>query len=104
MIEISAAAEQKLFEILARKKQDILRLLIEIKGRGPAGFEHNIRFISENEKPEDVIVVEAGKLRFFIERDNADNLKGSTIDFITATGGFQIDDPNPPWVGSDPLV
>ena len=104
MIEITAAAEQKLLEILAEKKQDILGLLIGIKGHGPAGFEHNMQFISENEKPEDVIVAEVGKLRVLIERDNADNLKGSTIDFITATGGFQIDNPNSPWVWSDPLA
>ena len=40
MIEITAAAKQRLLKLLAEKKGDIIGLLVGIKGRGPNGFEH----------------------------------------------------------------
>ncbi|MEK6588864.1 MAG: NifU family protein, partial [Chloroflexota bacterium] len=102
MIEITAAAQQKLLELLAEKKQDLLGLLVGIKGRGPDGFEHVMRFISASEKPEDAFVTAIGKLRIIIERQSADNLKGATIDF--SPSGFNIENPNKAWVWSDPLA
>lgn len=103
MIEITAAAQQKLLELLAQKDQDILGLLVGIKGRGPNGFEHFMRFISGGEKPDEAVVTTVGELRIFVPPDNADNLKGSTIDYSPARGSFNIDNPNPAWVWSDPL-
>ena len=104
MIEITAAAKQRLLDLLAEKQGDIIGLLVGIKGRGPNGFEHFMRFISESEKPEDALVTAVGELRIFIDRASADKLKGSTIDFSPAKGGFDIDNPNPAWVWSDPLA
>jgi len=104
MIEITAAAQQRLQEILAEKEGDLLGLLVGIKGRGPAGFEHYMRFIGESDKPEGALVTAVGELRIFIPPDNADNLKGSTIDFSSAKGAFNIENPNPAWVWPDPLA
>ena len=104
MIEITDAAQQKLMEILAQKEGDILGLLVGINGRGPGGFAHYMRFITESEVPEDAVVTEAGDLKVFIEGESADNLKGSTIDFSPAMGGFDIDNPNPAWVWDNPLA
>ena len=104
MIEITAAAQQKLLELLAEKKQAIFGLLVGIKGRGPSGFEHVMRFISASEKPEDAFVTAVGELRIIIERQSADNLRGATIDFSPVKGGFNIENPNKAWVWSDPLA
>ena len=103
MIEITDAAKAKLLEVLAEKEDANLGLLVSIKGRGPAGFEHAMRFVTEEEKPEDVIVTKVGELTVYIESENADDLKDSTIDFIPEAGGFKIDNPNPVFTWSDPL-
>ena len=104
MIEITAAALQKFQELLAEKEGDMLGLLVGIKGRGPGGFEHFMRFIGEGDKPEGAIVTAIGELQIFIPPDSADNLKGSTIDFSPVKGAFNIENPNPAWVWPDPLA
>jgi len=104
MIEITAAALKRFQELLAEKEGDMLGLLVGIKGRGPAGFEHYMRFIDESDKPEGAVVAAVGELQIFIPPDSANNLKGSTIDFSPAKGAFNIENPNPAWVWPDPLA
>jgi len=104
LIEITPAAQQKLLQLLAEKKQDLLGLLMGIKGRGPAGFEYVMRFVSAADKPEDAVALTAGGLNVFIERQHADSLKGARVDFSPMRGGFSIDNPNPAWAWDDPVA
>lgn len=103
MIEITAEAQGKIQELMAQKEEEILGLLVGINGRGPNGFAHYMRFVTESEVPEDAVVTEVGDLQVYIEGESAENLKGSTIDFFPLKGGFDIDNPNPAWVWEDPL-
>lgn len=103
MIEITDAAKVKLLEVLAEKEGAKMGLLVSIKGRGPGGFDHAMRFVTEEEKPEDAIVTQFGELTVYIEPEYADNLKDSAIDFIPEAGGFKIENPNPVFAWSDPL-
>lgn len=104
MIEITDAAQQKLVEILSSREEQIVGLRVAIKGRGPAGFDHSMQFVLAGEEPEDAVIAEAGELRVFILQESVDSLKGSKIDFIPATGSFDIDNPNPPFAWEDPLA
>ncbi|MCH7588088.1 MAG: NifU family protein [Chloroflexi bacterium] len=103
MIDITDAAQAKLLEVLAGKEDGERGLLVSIKGRGPGGFEHAMRFVTDEEKPEDVIVTQIGELTVYIEPEYADNLKGSAIDFLPEAGGFKIENPNPVFAWSDPI-
>lgn len=103
MFEITAGAQQKLLEMWAGKKHSSLGILIGIAGRGPNGFEYVMRFIKEDEKLDYESATEIDDLHVYIDAESVDNLKGSTIDYIAAEGGFKIDNPNPVWVWSDPL-
>lgn len=104
MIEITDAAQRQLLEILDSREEEIVGLHVAISGRGPAGFDHSMQFVLAGEEPEDGVITEAGELRIFIEQESVDNLKGSKIDFIPARGGFDIDNPNSPFVWDDPLA
>jgi Fe/S biogenesis protein NfuA len=105
MIEITPAAQQKLLELMAAKKQpDLIGLLLAIKGRGPAGFDYSLRFVSERDRPAEAVEAAAGDLRVFVEREQADQLRGAVIDFLPAHGSFNIDNPNPAWVWDNPLA
>lgn len=103
MIDITTEAQEKLMQLYAEKQPEPIGLLVGISGRGPAGFEHFMRFIGEDEKPEDAVTAEVGELRVYTDPESAKNLKGSTISFSPMAGGFQIDNPNPPWVWDDPI-
>jgi len=104
LIEITEAAQEKLLEIQNSREEKIVGLKVAIKGRGPAGFDHSMQFVVAGEEPEDAVVTEAGELRIYVEQDSVDNLKGSKINFMPATGQFDIDNPNPPFVWDDPLA
>ncbi len=104
MIEITDAAQQKLAEILGSREEEIVGLHIAIKGRGPGGFDHSMQFVLAGEEPEDAVITEAGELRIYVEQENVDNLKGCKIDFIPATGSFDINNPNPPFAWDDPVA
>jgi Fe/S biogenesis protein NfuA len=104
LIEITDTAQQKLLEILSSREEEIVGMQVAIKGRGPAGFDHSMQFVIAGEEPEDAVITEAGELRIYVEQQNVDNLQGCKIDFIPATGSFDIDNPNPPFVWDDPLA
>jgi len=104
MIEITDVAQEKLLEMLSSRAEDIVGMQVAIKGRGPTGFEHSMQFVIAGEEPENAVVTEAGELRIFVEQENVDNLAGATINFIPATGGFDIDNPNSPFSWDDPLA
>ncbi len=103
MIEITEGAQQQLLEIVNSREEEIVGLRVAIKGRGPAGFDHSMQFVLAGEEPENAVSTEVGELRIFVEQEDADNLKGAKIDFIPETGGFDIDNPNPPFVWDDPV-
>ncbi|MFQ5942311.1 MAG: NifU family protein [Anaerolineales bacterium] len=103
MIEITSAAQEKLLEIVNSREEEIVGLRVAIRGRGPAGFDHSMQFVLAGEEPEDAVITEDGDLRVFVDQDQADSLQGSKINFIPATGNFDIDNPNPPFVWDDPL-
>jgi Fe/S biogenesis protein NfuA len=63
-----------------------------------------MQFVIAGEEPEGALITEAGELRIYVEQENVDNLKGAKIDFIPATGSFDIDNPNPPFAWDDPLA
>lgn len=103
MIEITDAAREQLIEIVNSRAEKIVGLRVAIKGRGPAGFDHSMQFVLAGEEPENAVTTEVGDLRIFVEQEDAESLEGAKIDFIAETGGFDIDNPNPPFVWDDPV-
>lgn len=103
MIEITDAAQRQLLEIVNSREEKIVGLRVAIKGRGPTGFDHSMQFVLAGEEPENAVTSEIGELRIFFEQEDAENLKGAKIDFIAETGGFDIDNPNPPFAWDDPI-
>ena len=103
MIEVTEAAQKRLLEIVNSREEKIVGLRVAIKGRGPAGYDHSMQFVIAGEEPEGAVVTEAGEIQIFVDKQDADSLENSKIDFIPATGSFDIDNPNPPFVWDDPV-
>lgn len=101
MITITDAARDKFKELLAARGSDNLALWVAIRGRGPQDFIYDLRIINEADTNEADQLVELDGLRLYVDAESADNLKGATVDFITAQNGFKITNPNPMW--TDPL-
>ena len=102
MVTLTDAARDKILALLAAEGREGLALRFAIDGRGPGGFQYKLGFVGPEEQRADDTVVEAGGVRVYVDPASAENLKGTTIDFVeTPTqSGFKIDNPNPVW--SDP--
>ncbi len=103
MIEITESAQQHLLEIVNSREEEIVGLRVAIKGRGPAGFDHSMQFVLAGEEPENAVTTDVGDLHIFVDQKDADSLEGAKIDYIPATGSFDINNPNPPFVWEDPI-
>ena len=99
MVKFTDVAAQKVLGLLKNEKRlnPVLRMAID--GRGPGGFAYNLRFVQEDERAVDDVVVDAGGFKVFIDAKSAPNLSGATVDYVAGPqgSGFRFENPNPLW-------
>lgn len=99
MFNISDLARKKILALLETQGRQGAALRVGVTGRGPGGFQYDLRFVEGTEKAPGDIVEDAGGVQVFIDADSAPNLNGATLDFVEGIyqSGFKIDNPNPLW-------
>jgi Fe/S biogenesis protein NfuA len=99
MLTITDTAQKKILSLLEAQGRQESALRVAIAGRGPGGFQYDLRFVGGVEKGPEDIVVEAGGFQVFIDPQSAPNLEGATLDFVEGIyqSGFKIDNPNSIW-------
>jgi Fe/S biogenesis protein NfuA len=105
LIEVTEGARAKILELMGQEGQTGSALRFGVTGRGPGGFQYRLGFVGPEDRAADDLVVEAGGgLQVFVDAASADQVKGTTIEFVEDPlgSGFRIDNPNPLW--SDPLA
>lgn len=105
MVTLTETARAKVLELMRAEGQSDVALRFGVQGRGPGGFQYRLGFVSGSEKAADDQIVEAGEgVRLFVDAKSAEQVKGTSIDFVEGPegAGFRIDNPNPLW--SDPLA
>lgn len=102
MITLTESARNQINSLLATRSQPDLALRVAIAGRRAGQFMYHLGFIGPDGRSADDIVVEDGDLAIVIDHDSAEQLKGSTMDFIELNGqtGFTVNNPNPVWTDS----
>ena len=92
-LKITENAVNKVKDLLIKKeKQSALR--VKVTSGGCAGQQYNFEF--SDEKNEDDQEIEIDGVKFFIDKESMEQLKGSKIDYVDGlTGaGFKISNPN----------
>ena len=92
-LKITDNAVNRVKELLARKNRDsALRVIVE-RG-GCAGQQYKFEF--SEQKNSDDQVIEISGIKFFIDNESMDSLKGSKIDFVDSLtdAGFKVSNPN----------
>jgi Fe/S biogenesis protein NfuA len=104
MIQITENALKQLQEIIAAQEGGEHCLRLAISGRGPQGFEYELSLLRLEEKNPEDLRVEISGLSVFVDANSAENLQGSTLDFVQQPGGhgFKVENPNPLW--RDPVA
>lgn len=102
MLTLTDSAKEQVLSSIQEEGKENLTLRIAITGRGPSGFQYSLDLVGAGENKEDDILVEHDDLKIYVERGSAENLEGTTIDFVTRLqeSGFKFDNPNSIW--SDP--
>ena len=99
MLTITEAASRKVLALLKAEKRTDAALRMAIEGRGPGGFQYNLRFVKQDEQAADDVVVDAGGFKVFIDAASAPNLQGASVNYVEGPegSGFRFDNPNPVW-------
>ncbi len=99
MMTVTDSAKQKIRGLLEAEGRQGSAVRVAIAGRGPGGFQYDLRFVGGEERDAEDVVVDAGGFRVFIDAKSAPNLDGATLDFVDGVtqSGFKIDNPNTVW-------
>ncbi|MDE0185760.1 MAG: iron-sulfur cluster assembly accessory protein [Candidatus Poribacteria bacterium] len=95
-ISVTDAARQKVNSIIDGQEAKVEGLRISIEGRTASAFQYGLG-LEEEAAPDDV-VVDCGDFKVLIDPESAENLKGSTIDYVETlnSSGFNVENPNTP--------
>ncbi|MDV3244594.1 MAG: iron-sulfur cluster assembly accessory protein [Nitrososphaerales archaeon] len=98
LVTITPVAKGKLTEVLAAENAKDSFLKIEVYPGGGCACSGGYRYalsLEQNPGPSD-IVEEVGGLKVMTEKDNADLIRGSKIDYFESLQrtGFKIENPN----------
>ena len=101
MLSISPKAREMLDQFASQAEEaSVLRLRVEIIGRGPKGFQYDLQFIDANDAKEDDIELQIEDTQVLVAARSAQYLEGTTLDYKETLmgGGFSFDNPNPMWM------
>ncbi len=94
VISVTKNAADKFVEFMKDEGKENCGVKISVHGGGSDGLQYTLDFADKSTSTEEV--VEDQGMKFFIEKDFVNLIKGTQIDFITNEkgSGFKIDNPN----------
>src|SRR3972149_6124992 len=99
MFTVSEVAKNKVLALLESQGKKGSALRVAITGRGPGGFQYDLRFVEDGDKGPEDVVEDAGGFQVFIDSASAQNLNGATLNFVEGIhqSGFSVENPNSIW-------
>ena len=99
MFTVTEVAKNKVLALLESQGKKGSALRVAITGRGPGGFQYDLRFVEGGDKGPEDVVEDAGGFQVFIDSASAQNLNGATLEFVEGIhqSGFSVDNPNSIW-------
>ena len=99
MFTVSEAAKNKILSLLESQGKKGSALRVAITGRGPGGFQYDLRFVEGGEKGPEDVVEDGGGFQVILDSASAQNLNGAMLDFVEGIhqSGFSVNNPNSIW-------
>ena len=93
-VTLSDTAARKVVDLLAQEGNDALALRVAVRAGGCSGYSYEMFFDSEV-TPDDIVGEQDG-VKVVVDRESADLLKGSTLDYSDGLqgAGFHVTNPN----------
>jgi Fe/S biogenesis protein NfuA len=101
-VRFTAAAAEKLNEVIDSHPNRVAGLRLQILGRMNGEFQHVLSLVEEGAQVEDDLLHETpDRIRVYVERRNARYLNGVEIDYAVKgpdQSGLEFNNPNPLWM------
>ncbi len=93
-VTITDSAAEKVGELLKKQKKPSEGLRISVVPGGCSGFQYGFEFAERKDKEDNVIEVKG--VKFFIDQNSLDMMKGAKIEYVESLqgSGFKISNPN----------
>jgi Fe/S biogenesis protein NfuA len=79
---------------------------VGIQEKTPTGFTYQLEFVNADERAEGDHVIEQDGVRFYIDAKSAEDLRGTSLDYVDngLSAGFKFENPNKPSLLQNPLA
>ncbi len=93
-VNVTDAAVEKIGELIAAEGDESLALRMAVRPGGCSGFSYEMYFDSQIDESD--FVEEYGDVKVIVDRQSAEMVKGSTLDYKDGLmgAGFAIENPN----------
>jgi Fe/S biogenesis protein NfuA len=106
LLRATPVATQQIKHILAQEELADQAVRVAISDKSPTGFQYQLEFCDRSERKESDVLLEQDELLFYIDGPSAEDLRGTTLDYVDTgfSAGFKFDNPNKPKLLEDPIA
>src|SRR5690606_26139353 len=98
LLRVTDLAISQIKHILGQEELTDQVVRVAISEKTPTGFQYQLEFCDRAERSDTDVLLEQDELLFYIAGDSADDLRGTTLDYVDNgfSAGFKFDNPNKP--------
>ncbi len=106
ILQVTADATRQIKKILEQEELQEQAVRVGIAERSPTGFQYQLEFCDRAEREEKDVLYEQDEVLFYIDGESAEDLKGTTLDYVDTgfSAGFKFDNPNKPKLLQNPIA
>lgn len=106
LLRATPVATTQIKHILEQEQLTEQAVRVAIVDRSPTGFQYQLEFCDRAERADDDVVLEQDDVLFYVRGDSADELRGTTLDYLDNgfSAGFKFENPNRPKLLEDPIA
>lgn len=106
LLRVTDLAISQIKHILGQEDLADQVVRVAISEKTPTGFQYQLEFCDRAERSDTDVLLEQDGLLFYISGDSADDLRGTTLDYVDTgfSAGFKFDNPNKPRLLEDPIA
>jgi Fe/S biogenesis protein NfuA len=106
ILSVTPVATAQVKKILEQEELSDQAVRVGIAEKSPTGFQYQLEFCDRSERSESDITLEVDDIVFFVIGEHAEDLRGTTLDYVDTgfSAGFKFDNPNKPKLLQDPVA
>lgn len=106
LLQVTEVAIKQIKHILSEEGLSDQAVRVGISDRSPTAFQYQLEFCDRQDQKRDDVTLTQDELLFYVSGDSADDLRGTTLDYVDTgfSAGFKFENPNRPKLLDDPIA